>query len=58
MFSKDESNDAKLNLLEKAIYIVEKNKSNLGIVKKMSSLEKNRVALNLLSSVRHKDQHY
>lgn len=48
MLIKDHSNDAKLNLLEKALYIVEKNKASLGKVKNMSSLEKNRIALNLL----------
>ena len=55
LYVKDISNDAKLNLLEKTINIVEKNKGTLGKVKTMSSLEKNRIALNLLSSLKQKD---
>ena len=57
-FQKDYSNDAKLSILENTLYIVDKNKSNFGKVKNMSSLEKNRIALNLISSLKHKDKLY
>lgn len=56
--SADKSKDAKLNLLEKAIYIVDKHKMSLGKVKNMSSLEKNRIALNLISTLRQRDEYY
>lgn len=49
--SSDQSKDAKLAILENTIHIVNKNKSTFGKVKSMSSLEKNRIALNLLSSL-------
>lgn len=52
---KDRSDDAKLSILENALHIVDKNKQSFGKVKNMSSLEKNRIALNLLPSLRHKD---
>lgn len=58
LLGKDTSKDAKLTLLEKAIHIVDTHKMALGKVKNMSSLEKNRIALNLISSVRQKDTHY
>ena len=47
-----------MNLLEKAIYIVEKNKASLGKVKNMSSLEKNRIALNLITSLKQSEKGY
>jgi hypothetical protein len=43
--------DAKLSILENAIYLVDKNKASLGKVKNMSSLEKNRIALSMLSNL-------
>lgn len=57
-FSKDPSNEAKLTLLENTISIVNKNRESLGKVKNMSSLEKNRIALNLISSLKHQDGGY
>lgn len=57
-FKRDFSNDAKLTLLENTINIVDKNRATLGKVKNMSSLEKNRIALNLISSLKHSDQGY
>ena len=57
-FKKDFSNDAKLTLLENTLHIVEQNRATLGKVKNMSSLEKNRIALNLISSVKHNEQNY
>jgi hypothetical protein len=49
---RDQSNDAKLAILENTIHIVNKNKGTFGKVKSMSSLEKNRIALNLLTSLK------
>eukprot|EP00347_Sterkiella_histriomuscorum_P005627 403355874 len=57
-FKRDYSNEAKLTLLENTINIVDKNRATLGKVKNMSSLEKNRIALNLISSLKHTDQNY
>jgi hypothetical protein len=52
-FVGDASSDAKLSILENTLCIVDKNKHTLGKVKNMSSLEKNRIALNLISSLKH-----
>jgi hypothetical protein len=57
-FKKDFSNDAKLTLLENTLHIVEANKGTLGKTKNMSSLEKNRIALNLISSLKRSDSNY
>ena len=52
-YQRDPSNDAKLSVLEKAIAIVDKNKETLGQhgSKSMSSLQKNRLALGLMSTM-------
>ena len=55
---KDVSKEATLSLLQATMGIVERHKAELGIFKNMSSLEKNRMALNLISSMRHKDGYY
>lgn len=52
---RDPSKESKLVLLENTLHIVEKNRATLGKVKNMSSLEKNRIALNLISSLKHKE---
>lgn len=57
-FKKDFSNDAKLTLLENTLHIVDMNRASLGRIKNMSSLEKNRIALNLISSVKHNEAAY
>lgn len=57
-FKQDSSNDAKLTLLQNTLHIVEKNKATFGKVKNMSSLEKNRIALNLISSVKLNEKAY
>jgi hypothetical protein len=57
-FKKDASNDAKLTLLENTLHIVEQNRATLGKMKNMSSLEKNRIALNLIANVKHNEMHY
>lgn len=54
-FKKDPSKEAKLTLLENTLHIVEQNRATLGKVKNMSSLEKNRIALNLISSLKHSE---
>jgi hypothetical protein len=54
----DQSKDSKLAILESTIHIVNKNKGTFGKVKTMSSLEKNRIALNLLTSVKQLDSKY
>jgi hypothetical protein len=54
----DSSKDSKLNILENAINLVDRNKSNFGKIKNMSSLEKNRIALNLLSNLKQNDRFY
>lgn len=56
--SNDHSNDAKLAILENTIQIVNKNKGTFGKVKSMSSLEKNRIALNLLTNINQADSVY
>ncbi|CDW77723.1 UNKNOWN [Stylonychia lemnae] len=53
-----ENNEAKLTLLENTLSIVEQNRATLGKVKIMSSLEKNRIALNLISSLKHQEANY
>lgn len=58
LFVYDTSKDSKLSILEKAINLVDKNKSNFGKTKNMSSLEKNRLALNLLSNLKQRDKDY
>jgi hypothetical protein len=58
MFKRDQSSDAKLTLLENTINIVEANRATLGKVKNMSSLEKNRIALNLIATLKHNDKVY
>ena len=57
-FKQDSSDDAKLTLLQNTLHIVEKNKATFGKVKNMSSLEKNRIALNLISSVKQNEKAY
>ena len=57
-FKKDKSNDAKLTLLENTLYIVNQNRMTLGKVKNMSSLEKNRIALNLIANVKHNEKNF
>jgi hypothetical protein len=52
LFVYDTSKDSKLSILENAINLVDKNKSNFGKTKNMSSLEKNRLALNMLSNLK------
>lgn len=47
-----------MTLLENTINIVDKNRATLGKVKNMSSLEKNRIALNLISTLKHNDTNY
>ena len=58
LYKTDQSKEATLNILENAINVVDKNKDYLGKHKNMSSLEKNRIALNLLSNIKHKDSDY
>lgn len=58
LYKKDQSKEATLNIIENAINVVDKNKIQLGKHKNMSSLEKNRLALNLLSNIKHKDADY
>lgn len=48
IYNNDKSEDAKLHIIENAITCVDKNKNCLGKFKNMSSLEKNRIALNML----------
>ena len=50
IFKNDESRDVKLQILQNALYFVNQSKSNFGGMtnKNMSSLEKNRIALNLI----------
>ncbi len=57
-FRRDSSDDAKLTLLQNTLGIVDKNKATLGKVKNMSSLEKNRIALNLISSIKNREHGY
>lgn len=52
IYNKDTSDDAKLHIIENAISLVDKNKTCLGKFKNMSSLEKNRIALNMLQSLK------
>lgn len=52
IYDKDKSEDAKLHIIENAITLVDKNKQSLGKFKNMSSLEKNRIALNMLQSLK------
>lgn len=54
-FKSDKSEDAKLTILESTLHVVEQNRMTLGKVKNMSSLEKNRIALNLISSLKSRD---
>ena len=58
LYQKDESKEAKLNIIENAINVVDRNKENLKIHRNMSSLQKNRIALNMLSNIKHKDPEY
>ena len=58
IYNEDTSEDAKLHIIENAINLVDKNKTCLGKFKNMSSLEKNRIALNILQSLKQKDKMY
>lgn len=58
IYDQDKSEDAKLHIIENAIMLVDKNKTCLGKFKNMSSLEKNRIALNMLQSLKQKDKLY
>lgn len=57
-FKADMSNDAMLTILENTLHIVEQNRTTLGKVKNMSSLEKNRIALNLISGIKQSEKNY
>ena len=58
IYNKQSDEDAKLNIIENAINMVDKNKASLGKHKNMSSLEKNRIALNMLQTLKFKDMNY
>jgi hypothetical protein len=58
IYQNDSSKDAKLTILENAISVVGRNKDCLGKVKSMSSLEKNRIALNMISVLRDREREY
>jgi hypothetical protein len=45
-------------VIDNAIKIVDRNKKCLGKTKNMSSLEKNRIALNILTNIKEKDEDY
>lgn len=55
---RDLSHDVKLEILQSTINIVEKYKQTFGKTKQMSSLEKNRIALNLLQTMKQGDKAY
>ena len=58
LYKKDESKEATLTILENAINVVDRNKLQLGKHSNLSSLEKNRIAMNLLSNIKHQDETY
>lgn len=58
VLAEDKSQDSKLTLLENAISIVGINKESFGKVTNLSSLEQNRIALGLISSLQSKQPHY
>lgn len=57
-YEEDKRKEAKLTVIENAIQVVDKNKKQLGKYRSMSSLEKNRIALNMITNCRKNDKKY